>query len=92
VYQAAADVTPLRYFALADHDNVHRHKQVTQRMPEPDRLLGGVLNLGLHDEKVEVAVTPVMSSRARAEQDDLSRWHAAPSWDPCRFEAIAQAS
>lgn len=68
VDDAAAHVLPLFNLELADHDDVHRDENVVEGSPQANGLLDTVLDLGLDDQQVEVAVTISPSCGVRAKR------------------------
>ena len=73
--EAAAHVTPLLDTALACDDDVHRDQHVAQLPAQSHRLQGGVLDLRLDHEEVQVAVHASIAPAVRPEQD-----HAGVGW------------
>jgi hypothetical protein len=60
--EAALNVAPAGNVELAHHDDVDRHEQAGQDAAEPNRLLGGVLDVGLDHEKVQIAVAAAVTT------------------------------
>ena len=68
--EPTAHVTPAVRIVAANDDDVDRHSQVTQSAMETHRLLCLICDLGLYDEKVDIAM-PICATGMRAKQNDL---------------------
>jgi len=66
-----AHLAPSFHVVPADDDDISRHPKVAQDAMEPHRLLGFVVDLGLNDKQVDIAMRIGPTTRVRTEQNHL---------------------
>jgi AAA domain/TrwC relaxase len=69
VNETAAHLAPLLHPVLARDDDVHRDQHIRQHPTQPHRLQGGILDLRLDHQEVQIAVPRQLPTRGGAKQD-----------------------
>ena len=82
VDEAAAHVRPVFGVTTADNDDVGRQPQTAERSAQPNGLPGLIVDMGLNDEEVDIAVGIGLAAGMGAEEDHArsgcGRGEAAP--------------
>ncbi len=69
--EPTAHVTPAVRIVATNNDDIDRHSQVAQSAVETHRLLCLICDLGLYNEKVDIAMPICCATSMRAKQNDL---------------------
>jgi hypothetical protein len=86
VDQAAAYVSPCFGVPIADDDHVGKDTEAAQRPTQSNRLCRCVLHLWLHDEEIQIAPPPRITSGMRPEQDHLRAGRRSQQSLPCLID------